>query len=86
MRYGAPHHQPPPTARVPAALALVDYVFVCEDASVCPPSLLYHGPFKVLAHFGKFFTLQLGTRTDKVSIDCLKLILSPDPVPLQLPR
>ena len=78
-----PHHRPLSTVRVPAALALADYVFVYEEASIRSLSQLYCGSFKVLACSDKFFTLQLGTRTDTVSIDFLKLVHSPDPVPQQ---
>ena len=61
-------------------------MFVCEEASIRPLSQLYLGPFKVLARSGKFITMQLGTRTDTISINCLKPVHSPDPVPQQPPR
>ena len=70
------HHQPPSTAKVPDSLALADFVFVREDASLCPLSQLYQGPFKVLACSSKFFTLWMDSRTNNVSINH-----GPDPVP-----
>ena len=73
-----PPHQPPSAAQVPAALTSVDFVFVCEDASIWSFSQLYHGPFKVLARSSKFFTFQMGSRTDTVSINRLKPFHGPD--------
>ena len=67
-----PHHQAPSAALVPAALASAEFVFVRKDASVQPLSQLYHSPFKVLAWTDKLFTLQMGSRYDTVSMDCLK--------------
>ena len=80
-----PHHWPPSTAKVPGALALADFVFVHEDASLRPLFQLYRGPFKVLACSCKFFTLQMGSRTNTVSIKRLKPVHVPDPVPQQPP-
>ena len=78
-------HQSLYTDKVPGALALADFVVVCEDPSLRPLSQLYRGPFKVLACSSKFFTLQMGCRTDTVSIDRLKPVHGPDSVPQQLP-
>ena len=39
----------------------------------------------VLARSGKFLHLQMGSRTDTVSIDRLKPVQGPDPVPQQPP-
>ena len=86
-----PHHWPPSTARVPDALALAEYVFVCEEASLPPLSQLYHGPYKVLSCSSKFFPLQIGSRPETVSIDRLKPVYidrlkpvhGPDPLPQQ---
>ena len=50
-----PHHVTPPSARVPAALASAEYVFVREDASIQPLSQLYRGPYKVLSLRDRFF-------------------------------
>ena len=81
-----PHHQPPSAAQVPAAPTSPDLVFVLKDASIRPLSQLYRGPFKILARSIEFFTLQMGSRTHTVSIDCLKPIHGPDPVVQQPPR
>ena len=39
-----PHHAAPSSARVPAALAFAEYMFVCKDAFIQPLSQLYRGP------------------------------------------
>ena len=43
-----------------------------EDTSVPPLAPLYCGPYLVLEQQNKFFRLQLGDRTDVVSVDRLK--------------
>ena len=66
----------PSSAQVPAALASAKYVFVWEDASIQPLSQLYRGPYKVLSCQDKFFSLEIGSRTDTISIDCLNSLLN----------
>ena len=61
----------PSSAPVPAVLASAEFVFVCEDASIQPLSQLY----SVLSPQDKFFSLEIGSRTDNV--DCLKPVLGP---------
>ena len=58
-------------------------MFVCKGASAWAVSQPYSGPFNVLPQRDKFFTLQMGSRSDKVAIDCLKPIHGSDPVPQQ---
>lgn len=53
-------------------LANSTHVFVREDAvrrSLQPP---YHGPYLVIKKFDKYFLIQIGQRTSKISIDRLK--------------
>ena len=80
-----PHHVTPPSARVPTALASAEYVFVREDASILPLSQLYHGLYEVLSHQDKFFSLEIGSKQDTVSIDRLKPVLGPVLCPQQPP-
>ena len=72
-----PHHVAPSASWVSTALASAEFVFVCEDASIQPLSQLYRGPYSILCRQDKFFTLEIGSRTDTVSIDCLKPVLGP---------
>ena len=56
-------------------------VFVLrEDASVPPLAPLYFGPYLVLEQRTKSFPLQLGDRTDVVSVDRLKPAFSDEPI------
>ena len=64
-----PHHVAPSSACVPAALASAEYVFVQEDASIQPLSQLYRGPYRVLSRQDKFFSLEIGSKQDTVSIN-----------------
>ena len=61
------------------------YVFVREDASTPSLAPLYRGPYLVLERRTKFFHLQLGSRTDVVSVDRLKHVNSADPVSVAVP-
>lgn len=65
-------HHGPPQSFVQKELASSSHVFVREDAvrrSLEPP---YHGPYKVIKRFDKYFLVQLDQRTSKISIDRLK--------------
>ena len=62
-----------------------EYVFVRDDASKPPLSLLYRGPYLVLRHSEKFFILQIGDKKDAVSVDRLKPVFSSNPVVPGLP-
>ena len=41
---------------------------------------LYRGPYLVLEQRDKFFRLQIGSKSDAVSVDCLKPAFSEDPI------
>ena len=65
---------------------LMPYVFVREDAFL--PSLvpLYCGPYLVQERRSKLFPLQLGARTDVVSVDNrFKLAFLSDPISPAVP-
>ena len=51
-------------------------MFVGDDASKPPLSLLYRGPYLVLRRCEKFFVLQIGDKQDSVSVDRLKPVFS----------
>ena len=57
-----------------------EYLFVQDDASKPPLSPLYRGPYLVLRHSEKFFVLQIGDKSDSVSVDRLKPVFSSVPV------
>jgi len=81
-----PHHRSV-QARVPPSLSTAGFVFVREDSSQPPLAPLYRGPYRVLERTPKFFKLQLGEKTDTVSIDRLKPVFSSeDVVPESPPR
>ena len=81
-----PHHvssaQPDPL--LPAILA-AKFIFVREDASIPPLSTLYRSPYLVLERQTKFFRLQLGDRTDIVSVNSLKPAFLDEPISATLP-
>ena len=81
-----PHHVPQsPPRQLPAALISAKFVFVQEDASIPSLTPLYFGPYLVLERRDKFFRLQIGSRTDVVSVNCLKPVFSDKPVSPALP-
>ena len=61
------------------------YVFVWEDASIPSLAPLYPGPYLVFEWRDKLFRLQIGPKTDVVSMDCLKPVFSDKPVLPVLP-
>ena len=71
---------PHPPQQLPPALLTAEFVFVQEDASIPSLAPLYQGPYLVLERKDKFFRLQLGSRTDVVSVDRLKPAFSEDPI------
>ena len=81
-----PHHTHlSPPRQLPPALQTCKFVFVREDASVPSLAPLYRGPYLVLDRRDKFFRLQIGSRTDVVSVDRLKPVFSEDPVEAAIP-
>ena len=60
------------TSHVLSALNQAKFVFVRHDARRTPLQTPYDGPFEVIERTPKYFTLQLGDKRDKISIDRLK--------------
>ena len=58
-------------------MATATHVFVRRDAVSSPLAPRYDGPFEVLAHTPTFFTLQMDSGPDTVSIDRLRPALMP---------
>ena len=58
-------------------LLTAEFVFVRHVASKPPLSPLYRGPYKVIKRYQKFFILQIGDKSDSVSVDRLKAVYSP---------
>ena len=58
---------------VPENLRAAKFVFVRRDARKSPLQTPYDGPYEVLDRHDKFFTLRIGNRSEKVSIDRLKI-------------
>ena len=84
-----PHHNSSPlgseSAQVPASLLQSTHVFVREDSSKPPLAPLYRGPYLVVTRSPKYFSLQIGSKTDSVSVDRLKPVLSEFTVTAQTP-
>ena len=70
----------------PKALTSAAFVFVQRGIPGAPLSLVYDGPYKVLARGPKSFTLQLGGRQEQVSVDRLKPCLAQEVTPAAPPR
>ena len=71
--------------RIPSSLTSCSHVFIREDTSKPPLSLLYKGPYLVLSKYPKYFLVQIGSKSDSVSVDRLKPVLSDHPLVPQLP-
>ena len=81
-----PHHvRPVPPAQLPAALMSAKYVFVREDSVISTLAPRYRGPYLVIDRKDKYFRLQVGSKQDVVSVDCLKPVFSDSPVSTALP-
>lgn len=72
----AQHHAKPPV-HVPEQLQSCPFVFIRRDAHRGPLERPYDGPFRVISRSEKTFRIDLGHRSDSVSIDRLK----PAPTP-----
>ena len=70
---------------LPEKLLLASFVFICKGAPGPPLSPLYEGPYRVVDKNPKFFTLELGGRQEKVSVDRLKPFLAQQVVPAEPP-
>ena len=81
-----PHHvQHSLPLQLPPALLATVFVFVREDATIPSLAPLYQGPYLVLERKDKYFSLQLGSRMDVVTVDRLKPGYSEDPIQAVLP-
>jgi len=81
-----PHHvRDSPQKQLPLALRTSKFVFVQEDASTPSLAPLYRGPYLVVERHDKFFRLQIGSKVDSVSVDCLKPTFSEEPIEPALP-
>ena len=69
--------------KIPTALISAKFVFVRKETKkpLEPP---YMGPYEVLERSDKYFTLQVGSRQDRVSIDRLKVALVDKDQPVQV--
>ena len=77
---------PEPAINPPASLSSAAFVFVRKGAPGQPLSPLYDGPYRVAARGSKVFTLDLGGRLEKVSVDRLKACLAQEVTPVDPPR
>uniref|UniRef100_A0A674PAD7 Gypsy retrotransposon integrase-like protein 1 n=1 Tax=Takifugu rubripes TaxID=31033 RepID=A0A674PAD7_TAKRU len=78
-----------PRSFVPTDLATARFVFVRHDAHRSPLRPPYDGPFRVLETGAKSFVLDMGGRSERVTLDRLKpahLLVGQDVLPAQVPR
>ena len=85
------HHHlpspPPPPLTIPTTLQEASHVFIRRGAAAPPLTPPYSGPFLVISRSPTYFTLQIGPRTDTVSVQRLKLaVMPPDTPSAQPPR
>ena len=71
--------------RIPSSLTSCSHVFIREDTSKPSLSPLYRGPYLVLSKYPKYFLVQIGSKSDSVSVDRLKPVISDHPLVPQLP-
>ena len=83
LRAPPPHHHGTPRSYVEKALQTCTHVFVKNDTARSLFDRFYKGPYRVLNKGDKFFTLDLFTRRDVVSINRLRAahLLTPDNEP-----
>lgn len=72
-------------ALVPPALASSKYVFLRRDAHRTPLQNPYEGPYRVIEHGDKFCKIDMGGRTETISVDRLKPAKVTDDVVVALP-
>ena len=73
--------------QIPISLATCPMVLVRKDGHVPPLAPLYEGPYKVISRSLKTFRLQVGERTDVVSVQRLKpAVTSEEEQPAPPPR
>ena len=77
--HGAESHR----TSVPTALRSAKFVFLKREAKK-PLETPYVGPYEVLAKHEKYYTLQMGNRQEKVSIDRLKAAIVDQKLPVQV--
>ena len=77
-----------PTFSIPPALYESPFVFIRRDSHRSPLQRPYEGPFKVIKPGEKTFEVEIGNRTETISIDRLKPahVDIDQPVPIALPR
>ena len=83
-----PHYSTAPSLKpdeIPSSLVSCSHVFIREDSSKPPLSPLYKGPYLVLSKSPKYFVVQMGSKSDSVSVDRLKPVYSDQPVISQNP-
>ena len=85
---------PPPTrplsyseaaASPPAVLWTAEFVYIRRGGSAPPLSQLYAGPYRVIRREKKFFEVEIGGRSQVVSVDRLKPHLGKSPVTAATP-
>ena len=89
-RFTPPAVRPVPAAepsKMEADLQQASFVYVRRGAPPAGLSPLYQGPYKVLLRGAKVFQLDIGGRTEVISVDRLKPHLGSSPVqPAEPPR
>jgi len=71
------HNAAPAPSTLPEELLIAHFVLVRRDGAQPPLSPIYDGPYRVPERSTHFFLLQMGDRTDKVSMLRLKAARMP---------
>ena len=69
---------------VPSVLQKAKHVFIRRDQRKSPLQTPYDGPYEVIDRTDKYFTIRIGLREDKVSIDRLKAAHLDESLPIQV--
>ena len=82
------HHSAVPVLKpdqIPSSLTSYSHVFVREDSFKPIIFPLYRGPYLVLSQNPKYFQIQIGSKSDSVTVDRLKPVFFDQPVISQQP-
>ena len=69
---------------VPSILQKAKHVFIRRDQKKSPLQTPYDGPYEVVNRTNKYFTIRIGLREDKVSIDRLKAAHLDETLPIEV--
>merc|ERR1712020_624705 len=69
-------------SNVPDSLSKAKFVFVRKDSNKSPLQTPYDGPYEVLRRAEKYFTIRMGNKEDRITVDRLKTAYVDDSMPV----